>query len=191
MNDDLDLTATPALENRIFFVRGQKVMLDSDLAEIYAVSTKRLNEQVKRNARRFPIDFVFRLTHAEHENLRSQNATSSRTYGGRRYLPFVFTEHGAVMLASVLNSAVAVRASVFVVRAFVKLREVLAAHKELALRLNELETRVQGHDDSLNAVIAAIRDLMEPLQARRGRRIGFRAPKGSRIPKSAGAAGGK
>src|ERR1035437_7651695 len=105
--------------------------------------------------------------------LRSQTVISNSARGGRRYLPFVFTEHGAVMLASVLNSAVAVRASVFVVRAFVKLREFLASHKELALRLDELEAHVQGHDDSLNSVVAAIRDLMEPLNARRGRRIGF------------------
>src|SRR5436190_2210883 len=118
------------IERQIYFFRGHKVMLDTDLA-LYGVSTKRLNEQVKRNRDRFPEDFMFQLTEEEAITLRSQIATSNKR-GGRRTLPYVFTEHGAVMLASVLNNPIAVRASVQVVRAFVRLREMLATHKELA-----------------------------------------------------------
>ena len=114
-------------------------MLDNDLATLYSVTTKRLNEQVKRNLARFPEDFMFQLTAEETESLRSQFATSNVGRGGRRYLPYAFTEHGAVMLASVLNSEIAVEASIQVVRAFVRLRSVLAAHKDLARRIDELE----------------------------------------------------
>src|SRR5262245_20664095 len=110
----------PSVEGRILFIRGHKVLLDSDLAELYGVSVKRLNQQVKRNPERFPADFMFRLTASEFEALRLQNATSKKTRGGRRYLPFVFSEHGAIMAASVLNSRRAVEMSVFVVRAFVR-----------------------------------------------------------------------
>ena len=120
------------IESRILLIRGHKMMLDSDLAELYRVSTKRLNEQVKRNKGRFPADFMFQLTVDETRALRSQFATSNRGRGGRRYRPFAFTEHGAVMLASVLNSPVAVQASIQVVREFVKLREMLGTHKESA-----------------------------------------------------------
>jgi hypothetical protein len=152
-------------------------MLDADLAEVYGVSTKQLNQQVRRNSGRFPPDFVFRLTREEYDNLRSQIVTSSSSHGGRRYPPFVFTEHGAVMLASVLNSAVAMRASVIVVRAFVKLREILAVNREISQRVDELEVSVQGHDRALVEVVTAINELREPLKEHRGRRIGFRAPK--------------
>src|SRR5271157_5901390 len=161
-------TASPAIipaepiEAKILLIRRQKVMLDSDLASLYDVSTKRLNEQVKRNLHRFPRDFMFQLSAEETENLRSQFATSSGGHGGRRYRPYAFTEHGAVMLASVLNSQIAVEASVQVVRAFVRLRQMLATHKELAAKLAELETRIETHDENITALFEAIRQLMEP-----------------------------
>lgn len=150
------------LAGMIHVIRGQRVMLDSDLAEVDGVAVKRLNEQVKRNASRFPTDFAFQLTAEEVTNLKSQIATSNKGRGGRRKLPFAFTEHGAIMLASVLNSDVAVEASVRVVRTFVRLREMIAAHAELNQRLDEMERRVAGHDEDLQKVFAAIRQLIEP-----------------------------
>ncbi len=144
-------------------------MLDEDLAEIYGVTTKRLNEQVKRNKDRFPEDFMFRLTVEEFAALRSQFATSR--WGGRRYPPNAFTEHGAVMLASVLNSPIAVEASIQVVRAFVRLRELLTSHKELARKLADLERK---YDQQFQVVFDAIRKLMEPPPEKEKRRIGFK-----------------
>ena len=120
------------VERAILVVRGQKVILDADLAGLYGVSTKRLKEQVRRNKERFPADFMFLLDPQEVRNLRSQFATSSAAWGGTRYTPMAFTEHGAIMAASVLNTPRAVEASVYVVRAFVKIREMLSTHKELA-----------------------------------------------------------
>ncbi len=163
------------IESRIFLVRGCKIMLDSDLAELYQVSTKRLNEQVRRNRQRFPVDFMFQVTPKETESLRSQIATSSRGHGGRRYRPYAFTEHGAVMLASVLNSPVAVQASIQVVRAFIRLREVFATHKELSTKFMELERRVETHDEHINALFEAIHQLMKPPERPR-KQIGFSAP---------------
>jgi hypothetical protein len=160
---------TERIEHSIIVIRGKKVMLDSDLAEIYGVTTKRLIEQVKRNIGRFPEDFMFQLTNQEVTILRSQIATSS--WGGRRYLPYVFTEHGAVMLASVLNSPVAIDASVQVVRAFVKLRQILASHAELARKLNALEKK---YDAQFMEVFRAIRELMQPTVQPGKRKIGFK-----------------
>lgn len=167
------LAITDQIERAIHLVRGQRVMLDSDLARFYGVTTKRLNQQVARNLDRFPEDFSFQLTAEEYAALRLQIATSSSGPGGRRYLPRVFTEHGALMAANVLNSPVAVQASVHVVRAFVRLRQVLAAHVELAHKLAELESRVTGHDERIDALFAAIRQLMTPIQPPQ-RKIGFR-----------------
>jgi hypothetical protein len=150
------------IESRIVFIRGVRVLLDSDLAELYGVTAKRLNEQVKRNAERFPRDFMFRLTAAEYEALRSQFATSKKARGGRRYLPFVFTEHGAIMAASVLNSDRAVEMSLFVVRAFVRLREMLRGHRELVDKLSELELKLDTHDHAIQEILDTIRELMEP-----------------------------
>jgi hypothetical protein len=147
------------IENRIYLIRGQKVMLDSDLARIYGVSTERLNQQVNRNLDRFPPDFMFRLTAEEHRLLTLQIARSKKGRGGRRTLPLVFTEHGAVMLASVLRTPLAVHASIQVVRAFVRLREFLATHKELAAKLAELEKK---YDAQFKVVFEAIRQLMTP-----------------------------
>src|SRR5438132_12237065 len=138
MANELAMTPIKGLETKICFIRGQRVMLDSDLAKIYGVTTKRLNQQLRRNRRRFPADFAFQLTKEEFDNLRSQFATSSDCYGGRRYQPFAFTEHGAIMLASVLNSQRAVEMSLFVVRAFVQMREMLMSNRQLAAKLDEL-----------------------------------------------------
>jgi len=161
------------IEKRIFTVRAQKVMLDSDLADLYGVTTKRLNEQVRRNRGRFPADFMFRLTKEEAAGLRSQNATSKGGRGGRRYPPSVFTEHGAIMLASVLNTTRAIGVSVYVVRAFVRLRQVVAANKEVTAKLAELEQRVSGHDDAIRSLVTALRRLMESSPSAPRRRIGF------------------
>ncbi|MGO8764758.1 MAG: ORF6N domain-containing protein [Limisphaerales bacterium] len=168
----IKMTPVQRVEEMIFLIRGQRVMLDFDLARIYGATTKRLKEQFRRNAKRFPGDFAFQLTTQEFANLRSQNATSS-LHGGKRYLPTAFTEHGALMLATVLNSRTAVDASVRVVRAFVWMREQLAAHKELSQKLNELENRVSGHDEALENLFEAIRQLVEPPLPENRRQIGF------------------
>jgi ORF6N domain len=163
------------VESRILVLRDHKVILDTDLAELYGVSVKRLNEQVKRNEERFPADFMFQLNPMEHEALRSQFATSNPGRGGRRYPPYAFTEHGAIMAATVLNSERAVEMSVFVVRAFVRLREMLANNRELATKIEELEQRLDTHDASIQDLIEAIKELMAPEPAT-GRKIGFDLP---------------
>ena len=160
------------LESAIYLIRGQRVMLDADLAMIYGVTTKRLNEQVRRNISRFPEDFAFQLTAEELANLRSQIATSS-FHGGRRYRPWVFTEHGAIMLASVLNSDIAAQASVRVVRAFVRLREMVAANAQLAAKLEEMERRLDSHDEAIVDLFAALKQLLEPPEPPKRREIGF------------------
>ncbi len=165
------------VESRILVLRQQKVILDSDLAELYGVSAKRLNEQVKRNRERFPADFMFQLNETELDSLRSQFATSKQGRGGRRYAPYAFTEHGAIMAATVLNSERAVEMSVFVVRAFVRLRELLATSQQLAGKIDELEQRLDTHDASIQEIIEAIRELMAPEQPS-GRKIGFNLPAG-------------
>jgi hypothetical protein len=158
----------------IITIRNQKVIIDRDLSEIYGVETRRLNEQVKRNPDRFPEDFMFQLTKEEADvwvRSRSQFAILKR---GKtiKYLPYAFTEHGAIMAANVLKSPQAVRMSVFVVRAFVKLREMLAAHKDLAHKLAELERKLQNHDESIRSLVIAIRQLMKPPETKK-RPIGF------------------
>lgn len=158
----------------ILVLRGHRVILDADLAAIYGVTTGRLNEAVKRNATRFPEDFMFRLSAAEHTALISQIATSKSGRGGRRKLPWAFTEHGAIQAANVLNSPRAIAMGVYVVRAFVRLRELLASNTALAHKLDELERKYQHHDDAITAILSAIRELMHPpLPKRRG--IGFTA----------------
>jgi hypothetical protein len=165
--------APTRIESLIYTIRGLRVMLDSDLAKIYGVSTMRLNEQFKRNSSRFPSDFSFQLTQQEFADLISQIAISKKGRGGRRKLPWVFTEHGALMLASVLNSPIAVEASVRVVRAFVLMREQLTANKELAQKLGELESRVSGHDEAIQNLFEAIRQLVEPPLPENRKQIGF------------------
>ena len=168
-----DIVPSIPLEELIHSIRGRRVMLDSDLARVYGVPLKRLNEQVKRNGARFPADFAFQLAVQEFADLKSHFATSS-SHGGKRKLPWAFTEHGAIMLASVLKSPVAVQASVRVVRAFVFLREQLACNKELTRQFNELEKRVSGHDAAIARLFEAIRQLIEPPPRPKNRReIGF------------------
>jgi hypothetical protein len=164
-----------AVESRILFLRHHRVILDSDIAKLYGVPVKRLNEQVKRNQARFPSDFMFQLTEKEHEALRSQIATSKKSRGGRRYPPYAFTEHGAIMAATVLNSERAVEMSVFVVRAFVRLREMLATNRRLAGKIDELENRLDTHDSTIQDLLEAIKELMTPQDPPR-KRIGFQLP---------------
>src|ERR1700745_4034260 len=163
------------VESRILVLREQRVILDTDLAELYGVPVKRLNEQVKRNQERFPADFMFRLSAEESEFLRSQDATSKSGRGGRRYTPYAFTEHGAIMAATVLNSERAVEMSVFVVRAFVRLREMLSTNEKLAAKIDELEQRLDIHDASIQDLLEAIPQLRVPEPAT-GRKIGFVLP---------------
>lgn len=160
------------LECKIYLIRGHRVMLDSDLAELYSVTTKRLNEQIRRNAERFPKDFMFQLTTDEFETLRSHFATLKRGRGQhRKYLPYAFTEHGALMAASVLNTVRAVEVSIYVVRTFVRLREMIASHDDLARKLAELEKK---YDAQFRVVFDAIRELMTP-PVEDKRKIGFLA----------------
>ena len=161
--------------SKILVLRKQKVILDTDLAELYGVPVKRLNEQLKRNPQRFPPDFIFTLTRAEYQNLRSQNATSSSAHGGRRYLPNAFTEHGAIMAATVLNSKRAIETSIFVVRAFVQMRQALIVNQQVVSKLVELEARLDTHDVEIQELVEAINELMAPLPAS-NRRIGFETP---------------
>jgi len=175
------------ITQRIRVLRDQKTLLDSDLAALYGVSTKRFNEQVKRNLERFPADFMFQLTEDEFAALRSQIATLKTGRGlHRKYLPYVFTEHGAIMASMILNSSHATEVSVYVVRAFVQLREVLASHRDLALKLGELEHKTElmsvQHDAfaqntraQLKQVFNAIRELMTPTEPAK-RPIGFVLP---------------
>jgi hypothetical protein len=172
---------TEDITRAILVLRGHRVLLDTELAALYGVTTKRFNEQVRRNAERFPADFMFQLTAQEVAALRSQIATSNalpQGRGGRRYLPYAFTEHGAIMAATILNSPRAVEMSVYVVRAFVQLRELLASNKELARRFAQLETRLDKklttHDEAIAAILSAIRQLMHPPVPKR-RPIGFTA----------------
>ncbi len=175
MADKQSLVPAERIERAILLIRGHKVMLDADLARLYGVTTKRLNEQVKRNRDRFPEDFMIRLTAWEKAEVVA-NCDHLQRLKFSPGLPHAFTEHGAIMLASVLNSRRAIEVSVFVVRAFVRLRGVLASHKELAQKLGELEQRIQSHDEHIQSLFEAIRQLMQPPEARR-RPIGFR-PKG-------------
>ncbi len=167
------IALAPSIEHRIFLVRGQKVLLDDDLAALYNVQVRALNQAVKRNKKRFPSDFVFRLTVKESRNLKSHIVTATRSHGGRRTMPYAFTEHGAIMAASILNSPRAIEMSIFVVRAFLRLRETLASHKALAAKFAELEQRLETHDKAIGEIIDAIRALMAPPE-KPARKIGFR-----------------
>ena len=170
---------TEDITRAILVLREHRVLLDTELAALYGVTTKRLNEQVKRNVDRFPADFIFRLTRTEAEVLnRSQNATGSQKHRDPRFPPYAFTEHGAIMAAMVLNSPRAVDMSVYVVRAFVQLRDMLASNEELAHRFAQLENRLDkklsSHDAAIAAILSAIRQLMQPPMSKR-RPIGFTA----------------
>lgn len=156
--------------NKIYLIRGQKVMLDEDLSLLYGVSTKRLNEQVKRNAERFPTDFMFQLIPDEFNNLKSQIATSS--WGGRRKLPFAFTEHGIVMLSGILNSSTAIQVNVQIIRIFIKLREMILTHKDILLRLEQLEKEVNTNKEDIRVIFQYVKELLNPASSPR-RKIGF------------------
>ncbi len=165
------IVPTEQMDRRILLLRGYRVMLDADLAEVYGTTTKALNQAVKRNRERFPAEFMFQLNRREKDEVVT-NCDHLRRLKYSLNLPFAFTEYGAVMLASVLNSPVAVQASIAVVRAFIRLREILTTHKELARKLEQLEERIEGHDEEIVAIFEAIRELMAPPD-KPGKRIGF------------------
>jgi hypothetical protein len=170
----LTLVAEQKILNRIYVVRGQKVMIDEDLAEMYRVETKRLNEQVKRNIKRFPRDFMFILTEKEFVNLKSQFATSS--WGGRRKLPYAFTEQGIAMLSSILNSDVAIEVNIRIIRVFTRLREYALTHKDILLQLAKLEKELKGNSSDIENIFMVLKELIEkqqkPLPPRN--KIGFK-----------------
>ncbi len=172
------------IEEKIYSVRGQRVMLDSDLAEVYGVATKVLNQAVKRNLHRFPEDFMFQLSEAEFAQFRnwSQIVTSSKKHRGASYRPYAFTEHGAVMLASVLNSPMAIEASIKVVRAFVKMRSILALHQDLAERIEELEKVTDKHDKNFTVVSQLLSEIFRDPKFLK-RKIGFVEEKNGKVKK--------
>jgi hypothetical protein len=162
-----------SIERRIYVIRGHNVMLDFDLAELYGVTTSRLNEQVKRNIERFPEDFAFQLSREAFDALMSQIAISNTGRGGRRKLSWAFTEHGILMLSSVLRSEQAVQVNIAIMRAFVRMREVMISHKEMARRIDDMERK---YDTQFKAVFDALRRIMEPPDPPKKRRIGYIIP---------------
>ena len=161
------------IEKKIYLIRNQKVMIDQDLAELYDVSTGRLNEQVKRNLERFPTDFMFQLSKTEYNTIRSQIAILKTGKGRhRKYLPYAFTEQGVAMPSSVLKSKRAVQVNIQIMRAFVKLRKILSTHKELAQKLKELELKMDSHDQQIQAIFEVINQLLTPTEKPK-RKIGF------------------
>lgn len=171
-----DLTAQ-RIEAQIQVIRGQRVLLDSDLAELYGVETKRINEAVRRNSERFPEDFAFQLSELEFTNLKSQIATSSVSHGGRRKLPWVFTEQGVAMLSGVLNSPTAIQVNIEIMRAFVRMRRLLATPGDLVTQLMELAETVQLHDEKIKVISTVLKQMMQPPPSKESKgRIGFRHP---------------
>lgn len=170
--DEKLLVPDEVIASRIYLIRGERVMLDTDLAKMYGVKTYRLNEAVKRNLERFPEDFMFKLTHDEWENLTSQFAMS-RSWGGRRTPPYVFTEHGVLMLSSVLNSARAIATNITIMRVFVRMNRLMMNDRELLLRMELMEGRQEQYDTSLNELFEAVKQMMEsPAEERK--RLGYR-----------------
>ena len=176
-----DLIPQEAVENKIYLIRGHKVMLSQHLAKLYNVETRILIQAVKRNIERFPEDFMFQLTLEEVQSLRSQFEISNVSLrltasgrGGSRYLPYAFTEQGVAMLSSVLNSKRAIQVNIAIMRAFVKLRQILSTHKELAHKLNEIERKTEKHDMEIQGIFEAIRQLMAPPPEKPRRIIGFK-----------------
>lgn len=166
------------IEGKILLIRGQKVMLDRDLADLYGVATKVLLQAVKRNITRFPEDFMFQLNYQEVAALRSQIVTSKTGRGGHRYQPYVFSEQGVAMLSSVLNSERAIQVNIAIMRAFVKLKEMLSTNKELAHKLEQLEQKMEKHDGEIKLIFDAIRQLMIPAETTK-KKIGFKREKES------------
>jgi len=175
MTDKLVGIPDEVVLNKIYMIRGQKVMLDSDLAELYGTETKRLNEQVRRNMDRFPEDFMFQLTLEESESLRSQFATSKIKRGGRTYLPYVFTEHGVLMLSSVLNSQRAIQVNIHIMRVYSKLRELLLAHKDVFLRVEQFEKQMTKQDQKIELLFNYLSKFMDISDSPR-EQIGFKVP---------------
>ncbi len=169
----IEIVAEERILKFIMVIRGENVILDSDLAKLYGVETRRLNEQVRRNLDKFPNDFMFQLTKDEFSNLKSQIATSSPGWGGRRKSPLVFTEHGALQAANVLHSRQANKMSVFIIRAFVRLREMALTNEKLARKVDQLENRVSDHDEILVELINEIKKLIDAPIPRQKRSIGF------------------
>jgi hypothetical protein len=169
----MQLVKPDGIQSMIYLVRGQKVMLDADLAQLYGVKTKVLNQAIRRNMARFPEDFMFELTEDEASSLRSQIVTSSSSYGGRRYLPLVFTEQGVAMLSSVLKSDRAIQVNIAIMRVFARLKEMLVRRDDLAIKLKELQERMDTQDMKILAIFNAIGELINPKRPRR--RIGFKA----------------
>jgi ORF6N domain len=159
--------------NKIYLIRRQKIMLDQDLAELYGVETKVLNQAVKRNLNRFPEDFMFQLAEEELQSLRSQIVTSKKGSGGRRYLPFAFSEQGVAMLSSVLNSETAIRVNIQIIRVFTRMRQMLLTHKDILVQLEKMERKLTGHDENIQLIFEYLKQLLNPPQPPR-RRIGFK-----------------
>jgi hypothetical protein len=159
------------IASRIYFIRGQKIMLDKDLAALYDVTTGNLNKAVKRNQKRFPADFMFQLTEEEYDNLIFQTGTSS--WGGTRKLPYAFTEQGVAMLSGVLHSDIAIEVNIRIIRIFTKMREMVLTHKDILLKLEQLEKQVIQNSEDIQMIFAALKELLNPPQAPRPR-IGFR-----------------
>ena len=170
----IKVVADEVIVSKIYFIRGQKVMLDKDLAEMYNVTTGNLNKAVKRNAKRFPgEDFMFQVTQEEFKNLIFQNGTSSSSWGGTRKMPYAFTEQGVAMLSGVLNSDIAIEVHVRIIRIFTKLREMLLTHKDILLKLEQMEKQVIANSDDIQNIFAALRELLNPPQEPRPP-IGFK-----------------
>jgi len=170
MTEDVSLIPSERIEKSIYLIRGEKVMLDSDLASLFGVETKNLNKAVKRNLARFPAEFMFQLNYQEVAALRFQIGTAKDGRGGRRTMPYVFTEHGTIMLATILNSSVAVKASIQIIKAYVNLRQLLSTHKDLARKIESLESK---YDTQFKVVFDAIRELMAPAADKKKKKIGF------------------
>lgn len=162
---------TLSIQSKIHIIRGQRVMIDSDIAEMYGIETRRLNEQVKRNANRFPDSFMFQLTSKELEILKSQFATSS--WGGSRKLPFAFTEHGVLMLASVLSSDTAIRVSIKIIQVFTKMREILSENSVILKRIESIESRLGANDKQFVEILAALKELYGYSEKEKRKKIGF------------------
>lgn len=175
MKNEINIIPDEIVLNKIYFFRGQKVMLDKDLAEMYGVDTRRLNEQVKRNLERFPEDFMFQLTENEFSSLMSQIATSKNGRGGTRKLPFVFTEHGVLMLSSVLNSAKAIQVNIQIMRIFTRIRQLLIENTELRLAIEKLEKKTDNHTKNIELVFQYLDELLNKNETKKPHtKIGYK-----------------
>ena len=161
--------------NKIFLIRGKKVLLDKDLATLYGVTTGNLNKAIARNPKRFPDDFMFQLTKDEFDNLIFQNGTSRSGWGGTRKLPNVFTEQGVAMLSSVLNSEIAIEVNIRIIRIFTRIREVLLTHKEILLKLEQLEKKLTDHDEEIEIIFNTLKELIKP-EKKELTKIGYKIP---------------